>query len=208
MAANSAFPPACSSTLRFSYFRLQGNSNTTLTAPSTVFSEGYDAGDYLASSYRIQSAKISWDYLSYTWHKPSGAIHLKTLYELQYVTVSTNVAAPFKPVATDASTGNTDYNTATGSKNLIWPTFGMELESALGKHFRWEVKASGFGIPHRANIWDAEGSIAFRVGVVELIAGEKAFHYKTSPRSDEFFVQTLDGVYGGLRFYWGNPRVQ
>ncbi len=195
-------PMGRSDTLRLSYFRVQGNADTSVAEAASVFSESYNPGDYIVANYLIQSAKLSWDYLSYTWYKPSGKLRLKTLYEAQFVSVSSNFAAPLKAVTSDSS-GNTDYNSTTGSKDLIYPSLGAELEQALGHHFRWEVKASGFGIPHHADIWDAQGDIVLRVHNFEISAGERAFHFKTSPQADEYFVDTLSGAYVGLRYYWG-----
>lgn len=199
-----SMPAGRANTLRFSYFRTQGNSNSTETLPVTLFGESYSPGDYLVSTYTIQSAKVSWDYLSYTWYKPRGKIRFKTLYEVQFTTISTTIAAPLKPETTDAS-GNVDTNVASGSKKLIYPSLGAEFEQALGPHFRWEVKGSGFAVPQHATVWDAEGSIAIRFGRFELLAGEKAYHFKTSPQADQYFVDTLSGAYAGLRYYWG-PR--
>jgi hypothetical protein len=196
-------PTGHSNTLRFSYFRVQGNTDSTLSKDATIFSEAYTAGDYLNANYLIQGAKISWDYLSYTWHKPVGAIRLKTLYEVQLVNAGVNAYAPFKAVITDTSTGNTDENTAHGTTNLILPTFGFEGEQKVGKYFRWEAKASGFGIPHGGDIWDAEALAAVRVNQFEVICGEKGFHFKSSPKSAQYMVDTLSGVFVGLRYYWG-----
>jgi hypothetical protein len=200
-----AFPAGRANSLRISYFRLQGNANSTLARDTTIFSEAYLTGDYVAANYLIQGAKISWDYLSYTWHKPRTNIHFKTLYELQFINAGTNVVAPFKAITTDAS-GNTDTNTAHGTKSLVYPTFGGELESALGKRFRWEIKGSGFGIPHRGNIWDAQATIAMRVGPMEFLGGEKAVHFKMSPQSEQYFLNTLSGAYVGVRYYWGHEE--
>ena len=199
----ASIPAGPQNTLRFSYFRIQGNANTVLSQEATIFSEGYSAADYLNSGYRLQSFKLSWDYLGYTWQRGDSKIRLKTLYELQYDTISFAAVAPFKPVTTDSTTGNTDYNTANGSKNLILPTFGLELEQAFAKHFRWEVKASAFGLPHRSAIWDAESSLAARVGQLELLIGEKVYYYKMSPQATEYFTDKLYGAYAGLRYYWG-----
>jgi hypothetical protein len=195
-------PTGHSNTLRFSYFRVQGNANSTAAQNVVLFGEGFSAGDYLTANYLIQSAKVSWDYLSYTWHKPSTSIRLKTLYELQYVNAGTNISAPFKAVTSDAN-GNVDTNTAAGTQTLFYPTFGMALGSELGQHFRWEIKGSGFGLPHHGNIWDAQGTIAFRFGPVEILGGEKAYHFKTSTHSEHYFVQTLQGAFVGVRYYWG-----
>jgi hypothetical protein len=199
-------PAGRANTLRFSYFRVLGNSNATLAAPQTIFSESFNAGDYMSGGYRLQSAKISWDYLSYTWYKHSTKIRFKTLYELQYVTISTTLVAPFKPITTDAS-GNEDDNLANGSKNLFSPSLGGEFEGEWGKHLRWELKASGFGLPHWANIGDAQGLIAVRVGdAVEIMAGERVFHFKNSAKGDQYFADTLQGAFVGVRYYWGKRQ--
>jgi len=201
-----AFPAGRSNSLRISYFRGQGNANSTLSQNANIFSENYSAGDYLSANYLIQGAKVSWDYLSYTWHKRAGAIRLKTLWEVQYVNVGTNIIAPLKEATTDTSSGSTDFNTAQGAKNLILPTLGLGFEQRIGHHFRWELKGSGFGIPHRSDIWDAEGSIAIRVRQFEILGGEKAFHFKTTPQADQYFTDTLSGAYVGLRYYWGGAE--
>jgi hypothetical protein len=198
-------PAGRANSLRVSYFRVQGRTASTAVQDATLFSQAYSAGDFLQARYLIQSGKISWDYLSYTLNKREMKIRVKTLYEVQYTNVGTNISAPFKAVTTDSS-GNTNDNTAHGTKSLIYPTFGMGLESALGRHFRWEVKGSGFGIPHRGNIWDAQGSIAVRLGPIEILAGERAFHFKTSPSGDQYFVDTLSGAYAGVRYYWGQQQ--
>lgn len=196
-------PLGRANTLRLSYFRTQGNSNSYVgTNGATLFGEAYAAGDYLQASNRIQSAKISWDYLSYTF---KNHIRFKTLWEMQYVTISTAIAAPLLGETTDAS-GNVDTNSSNGSKNLFLPTFGVEFEQALSKHFRWEAKGSGFGLPHRADIWDAQADVAFRMKAVELLIGGKMYHYKTSPRGDEYFIDTLQGAFVGVRYYWGSTQ--
>jgi hypothetical protein len=201
IGAELGFPAGRSNTLRVSYFRVQGNSEHTLAQTSTIFSEAYTAGDFINATYKIQAVKVSWDYLSYTWRKPTTTIHLKTLYEVQYVTTKIETAAPFKLVTTDAS-GNVDDNTASGNKAVILPTFGMAIGSQLGKHFRWDVRGSGFGLPKRTAIGDVQASIGIRFGRVELVAGERLYYFKTSPKTDMYVTDTLQGVWGGLRFAW------
>jgi hypothetical protein len=205
LGGQASMPLGRSNTLRLSYFRVQGNANSTLAQDSTVLGEAFSAGDYINASYTIQSAKISWDYLGYTWNKRSGKIRLKELYEAQFVTISTTAYAPFAAVTTDSS-GNTNYNIGSGSKDIIYPTLGLELEQAMGHRFRWELKGSGFGWPHHADIWDAEATVAFRIGSVEILGGEKAYHFKTNPQSDAYFADTLSGAYVGVRYYWGRQE--
>ena len=203
IGAELGIPAGRSNTLRFSYFRVQGNSTSTIGSDETYFNQAYSAGDLLVSNYKIQSAKVSWDYLSYTWY--GSKIKFKTLYEMQYVNISSNQSAPLVPVTTDSS-GNTNLNSSYGSKQLFLPTFGVEFEQPLNKHVRWMAKASGFGIPKKSVIWDTQAEIAFRVNAVEVLVGGRAYHFKTSPSSTEYFYDTLDGAYVGIRYYLGQFR--
>lgn len=41
---------------------------------------------------------------------------------------------------------------------------------------------------------------------VELLIGGKMYHYKTSPRGDEYFIDTLQGAFVGVRYYWGSTQ--
>lgn len=190
-------PAGRSNTIRVTAFRVQGNSNPTLGKDAIIFGEQYYAGYYLTASYKLQAIKISWDYLSYTSHKYKNPIHLKTLYEAQYITTNFVTAPPFVAGTVDTSGNN---NIATGSKRIIMPTLGMALGSDFGKYFRWDVRASGMGLPGRGDIGDVEALVAARVSKVEVVIGERYLHYKTSPRSDMYSSQTMQGVYGGLRF--------
>lgn len=194
-------PAGRANTLKLSYFRIQGNSAQTLTNPTTLFSQAYLAGDFVSATVKIQNIKLSWDYLSYTWHKPKTAIHLKTLYEVQYVNTAINTAAPLLPVTSDAS-GNVNDNTASGTKSIVLPTFGMAMGSQLNKWFRWDIRGSGFGFPHHSVIGDVSATMALRLGKVELVAGERLYYFRTSSKADLYVKDTLQGVYGGLRFAW------
>jgi hypothetical protein len=196
-------PAGRANTLRLSYFRVLGSANSTIGSNgATLFSEAYAAGDYIVSSYNVQDAKISWDYLSYTF---KNRIRFKTLYEVQYLTIGTSISAPLIPETYDSTTGNTDTNSSTGTKNVILPTFGAEFEQPINKHLRWEFKGSGFGLPHKSVIWDAQADVALRFSSLELFAGGKAFHFKTSPNSDDYFTDTLQGAYFGIRYYLSRP---
>ena len=84
-----SFPAGKQNSLRFSYFRVQGQGETTLSQPLTLYTTDYAAGDQLNNNYLIQGAKLSWDYLSYTFRNPGrfNGVRFKTLYELQFVTI-------------------------------------------------------------------------------------------------------------------------
>ena len=191
-------PAGKQNTLRLSYFRAHGSGQSVATSDLSLFSVGYTAGDVLATDYKVQNVKLSWDYLSYTF---KNKVRFKTLWEAQLASVETTVDAPLKPVTVD-SNGLTSSYLATGSKWVLYPTFGVAFEQAPSKRFRWEAKGSGFGVPHRAVIWDIEAAAVVRLGPMEMVAGEKAFSLKTSPRADAYYRQTLNGPFVGIRWYW------
>ena len=190
-------PAGAQSTIRVSYFRIHGRGNENLPADAVLLGTQFYQGDYMVTNYIVQDAKVSWDYL--TWPVTAGAhkVRFKTLWEVQWLSFDTHINAPFAPPNTTSNSGNFPSTT----KNLILPTLGGELTQAPSRHFRWELKGDGFAIPHHAVIWEGEASLAFRVGRVELLAGGKAFHYKTSPKADQYFLDTLWGPYAGLRYY-------
>lgn len=193
-----SFPVGKNNTLRMSYFRTQGHGNTSPTETLNIFGGTFNPGDYLSVGYTLQNAKISLDYLS--WPFPiKGNLRVKTLWEVQYTTIKTTLDAPLAP--TTDSSGNAVQTTGTGSNWFIYPSLGMGLEYFISKHFRWEASGSGFAFPHRSAIWDAETLLAYRSGQFEIIFGAKGFHFKTSPKRDEFVHDTLAGGFVGVRYY-------
>jgi hypothetical protein len=190
-------PAGKQNTLRFSYFRAHGSGQSVATTDLSLSSVGYTAGDVLATDYKLQNVKLSWDYLSYTF---KNKVRFKTLWEAQLASVQTTVDAPLKAVTVD-SNGLTSSYLASGTKWLVYPTFGIGFEQAPSKRFRWEAKGSGFGVLRRAAIWDIEAAAIVRLGRMEMLAGEKAFSLKTSPRADAYYKQTLSGPFIGIRWY-------
>lgn len=198
LAAMVSIPAGKENSLRISAFRAQGTGNTTATENLALFATGYNTGDYLAAAYKIENVKVSWDYLSYTY--AASGLRVKTLWEAQLTSVYGRVDAPFKEIVTDSS-GNSNFNIAEGTKNVILPSFGLGLEQAPSKAFRWEARASGFGLPGRSYVWNAEAAAVVRMGKFELLGGGRAFSVKTSVKDDAYYKQTLYGPYVGLRWY-------
>src|SRR5437868_1359003 len=123
--------------------------------PSTDPRAYFNPGDQLSNSFTLQNAKISLDYLSWPFPLNNRRFRFKTLWEVQYTTIRTSVDAPFAPF--EDSSGNAIQTSGTGSKWFIWPSLGAGVEIMATKHFRFEAKGSGFGIPHHAAIWDEIG---------------------------------------------------
>ena len=198
LGLNFSIPAGKQNSLRISYFRARGSEDAVAPTPLELFNVGYDAGDVLATTYKIQNVKLNWDYLSYTF--PSR-LRVKTLWGAQMTWVDTTINAPLKQPTIDEDDVPISYY-GEGSKWVLYPNFGIGLEHAPSQRFRWEAKASGFAFPHRAATWDAEASAVLRFSRVEFLAGYKVFSVKTSPRDDFYFTQTLRGPYVGLKWYW------
>ena len=195
-----SLPAGRNNTLRLSYFRIQGDGNTTAPANLTLFNTDFSPADYLVTRYTLQNVKISYDFLSYPYPADPARFRLKTLWEVQYTTIQSSIDAPLKPILTDAS-GNPISNTASGTRWMIYPSVGLAIEKALTAHFRVEARASGFAFPHHATIYDAEASAVFRTGRYEVAVGGKVFHFKTSPQNEQYLLATFPGAFVAFRYY-------
>jgi hypothetical protein len=199
-AAIVSIPVGKHHAVRVSYFRIQGSGNPTASQPLIIFGTSYNQGDYLATNYNLQNVKLSLDYLSWPFPIKDSKFHIKTLWEVQYTNIGTNVDAPLRHGQTDAS-GAPILTTAYGKDWFVYPSFGLGIDYLISGKLRFEARASGFAFPHRSTIWDTEASLNYRFGKLELQAGVKAFHFKTSPQRVEYVHGTFPGAYVGLRFY-------
>ncbi len=183
-------PTSHENSLQFTYFRKQNQGNSTLAVNENYFGQPFAAGDVVAAHYTLQAFKLSWNYLTYPFPSAGAKFRLKTLWEVQYATIRSNFDAP-----ADANASPTE-----GRKSVVLPTLGLGLEFHPAKHTMVEIKGSGFGIPHHADIWDTEANLVFRASRLELLVGGKAWHFKTSPHGDNYYSDTLYGPYAGLRY--------
>jgi len=194
---NVTVPVGKNASVQFNYYRTKVNGGTVASQDLNFFGTGVGSGDPLATQANFTNYKLSYDYVTYFWNHRNGDVRLKTLYEIQYVSID-NTIDDFQP-QTD---GTFNVNPVAGTKTITLPTFGVALDGTVSKHFRWEVRGSGFALPHRSEIGEAEGNIAVRVNRVELILGARMYHFRTTPRADHFDSGTPYGPYVGLRLYW------
>jgi hypothetical protein len=183
--------------LHLEAFRVSGTSNEYAPASTTVFGQLINPGDYLAISNKVSNVKFYLDDLLFPHKFPVSRFRLKSLWEVQYATMSTRVGAPLVPVNTSTGVGET----ASGSKSVFLPTFGLAAEYAIAPHVLLRIDASGFGIPHHSNIWDGDATLGWRIGSVEVMAGVKTLHLKSAPGSSEYAVATLRGAFVGLQWH-------
>lgn len=185
--------------LHLEFFRTKGDANQVAPAATDVFGYPFAQGDFLATQYQIQSAKLYLDDLLWPHKFPVAKFRVKSLWEVEWVQIKGSIDAPYIDAA-NVSTGVTASGTAT--HQIIYPVFGLAAEYALSRHVLLRAAATGFGIPHKADLWDGEATIAYRWGVFEIRGGGKAMHFKTSPNDTNYATGTLAGAFVGLRWHW------
>jgi hypothetical protein len=193
-------PMSSTAMLSISGFVTKGASNSTATQDLNLFGTTYTSGTFLTSTYSVENFKASLQDLLFPYPRKEGQKwRFKTLWEVQYTNIGTNINAPFAP--TTDSSGNSLVTNSTGSHRVIYPTFGLGTEYHMSRNLELDFDGSGFTIPHHSTIGDAQGSLAYRLGHIELIAGAKFYHFKTSTQNTEYFKTTLWGPYAALRWY-------
>jgi len=198
-AARVSIPVSKNATIRVSYFK--ANSLTGVTSAPVnlnLFGQAVAGGDVLTTSSDIEGYKLSYDYLTYFWKRKNSELRLKTLYEIQRISVNNEV----DDFQVDTAGVLSNINPILGSQSVFLPTFGLGLEHTLSPHFRWELRGSGFGLPHRGDIADTEAQIAIRVSHFEVLGGARWLHFKTTPKAAQYNVEDLYGPYVSLRYYW------
>lgn len=194
------FPITRTGEIHIEGFLAKGTGSQDAPANTTIYSTSYNKGDYLSTQYQITSGKVYLEDLLYPFKFPVAKFRLKSLWEARYIGIKGTIDAPLKP--TTDSSGNAIDNTGSGSNNIFYPEFGIAAEYAISPHVLLRADAAGFGLPHRADLWDAEGSISFRRVKWEIRAGVKALYFKTSPQRDQYNTDLLSGGFISLRYHF------
>lgn len=173
--------------LRLSYFRTPGHGGINSPTDIKVFGSDFAKGETLSVKYTLQNVKFSYDYLSYPYPPTEHGWRLKTLYEVQYVTIKNDIESP--------------ATVATKTNWFIYPTLGLGVEKRFSRNVRFEMKGSGFALPSRARLMDAQAHFAIRAGRVEALIGGKVFSFRTTLKKEEFLRATLPGAFLELRWH-------
>jgi hypothetical protein len=184
-------PAGRANLLEFTYFQTKQQGNEFPPLAVVLFGQPYAAADQLVTSTEIQHARVTWSYLTYP--DPPGAhkFRFRTLYGFEWTQMTANFNAPL------------DLNAApvTGSRSVIFPSLGLLGEYHISKRLYIEARAEGFAWPHKAVQTDGEAKLSYRIyRQLDLVAGYKAFHFKTNPEKDYYLKATLLGPYAALRW--------
>jgi hypothetical protein len=192
-----SIPIGTNGTFRGSFIQLKSTGATTSPVDLILFGGAAQKDSLLIAQYKIELFKLSYDYLTYFWKKKNSDIRLKTLWEMQRISIS-NTIEDFI-TQTDGTLRSGDLSQ--GTKSILAPTLGLGLEQNVSRHFRWEARASGWAMPRRSVIGDMEAAVAFRTGHFELLLGAKYLYFKTSPKGEQLQKATISGPFLSLRYY-------
>jgi hypothetical protein len=183
-------PMKGSSRLEFSYDTLNANGNILAPTDLGLFGGTISQGEPLRTTYSVRHLKMSYNFLTYPNPPQDAKLRIKTLWEFHYLQLKPGVTA----------TVSAPDQQVTQSQRIILPALGLGLEYVMSKHFRLEMRGSGMAFPHRSALGDAQGDAVVRLGSIEIFAGAKFLHFKTSPKTDTFMSGTIWGPEGGLRW--------
>jgi hypothetical protein len=189
----AALPAGKFNRLEVSYFQAYGVGDSG-PAPIDLspFGVPITQGDELFNSFQIRNVSIVWNYLTFPSPPEDSKFRIKTLWGVQYTHVEGVINAPVE-------IGNAQLP-AVGTRQIIYPVLGLAAEYIGSKHFYMNARVTGFALLHRADYWDAEANAVVHSLHIELFAGYKIFHFKTTPNNDEYFTGTLRGPIGGVRW--------
>ena len=193
--------------IHLTYFEDRAAGNFTNTEELRIWDQVYPVDNVVSTNYRLQNAKISFDYLTWPYPVQSSRFRLKTLWAVEYTSIKTGFDLPLLPTVDSAgnpltdATGNPLSYIANGSHWLILPSFGVGVAEYLTRNIRLEGNASGFAIPQHTTQWDADASANLRTGHLEIRVGVKAFHFKTSTQQPFYMRGTQASGFVGLRWY-------
>ena len=185
--------------LVLSYYSAKDSGSTNAPGALVLFSQSYNKGDLLATTDKVQDVKLSFEYLTWPFPVESRHFRLRTLWQVHYLSVSSNLDAPIRSATPDSSGNLTSYAT-TGSKNLYSPAVGVVFTEYASRNLRVALEVTGFDVPHHFAIGDADAFAAYRLGSLEIRVGAKGLYFKTSPQADFYFRGRVVGAFVGVRW--------
>lgn len=196
-------PAGGANMVRLSYFEVRRQLGV-VRAPTalSLFKSDASAGDDIVTSVQMSRLKVSFDYLTYFIKRGNSEFRVKTLWEIQRLGVTTDVT--ILAVQPDKTIIPAD---AGGEFNIIYPSVGIGLEHTMGRHFRWEAKASGMTLGRKkSTLGDADANAALRFGRIEFVAGARFLYFRSSLNAEHRGLGTMYGPYAGIRYYIRRTR--
>jgi len=186
------FPTKGFNRLELGYWQTYASGSTPAPEPLNLFGANLKKGDLIATNYKIRNIRLTWNYLTYPVPAFDAKLRIKTFWEAQYTHVVPYSSFPESSDPT-ATVGN--------KQSVIWPGAGIGFEYVPSKRFRMEGHLSGMAFPGRSRYADAEVTLVGTIGHVEIFGGGKAFHFRTSPKVPDSYIEaTILGPMAGIRW--------
>ena len=186
------FPTKGFNRLELGYWQTYASGSDRATEPLNLFGANVKKGDLVATNYKIRNIRLTWNYLTYPVPALNAKLRIKTFWEAQYTRINPYSSFPESADPT-ATVGD--------KKTVFWPGAGIGFEYVPSKRFRMEGRLSGMAFPGRSRYADAEVNLVGTVGHVEIFGGGKGFHFRTSPKVvDSYMEATIWGPMAGIRW--------
>ena len=194
---DGSFPITRTTVLAFEFERLRGSANHTLTVGSYLNGNPWAAGETLNISYRITTGRIYIDDLLYPHKFPVAHLRFKSIWGARYIGAESRIDDPAADIASPNAT------IADTTHHVFYPEFGLGMEYQPDKHVLFRVEGSGFAFPHRSGFGQTSATLSLREGHhLEVIGGLKTFHFKSSPKADEYMIGTAIMPFVELRWHF------
>jgi hypothetical protein len=178
--------------LELSYWRMNDSGDVHAPAKLSLFGANIQNNERLNTRYKLTNFRAAWNYLS--WPVPSydAKLRLKSFWEVQWTQMKPTLGFP-------EAKGNPAP--IQPNQGVFLPGAGLGIEYIPSTRFRLEARGSGMAWPKRSGYYDLEASAVLRIMKVEIFGGLKAFHFHTSPRKEQVYLQgTMWGPIAGLRW--------
>lgn len=192
-----SLPITRTGTLYAEFQRYHGWADQTLGGPTYVDSYNFVSGDTMHTTYHIITGRIYLDDLMFPHKFPVSRLRFKSIWGIRYISVTQTVDSSTE----DATQGLSGASFNLGTNYIMFPEFGIAPEYAITPHVLFRVDAAGFGFPHHADMYDAGASLSFRRKNLEILAGVKDLHFKTTPQKEEYVTGTFITPFIGIRWH-------
>lgn len=178
--------------------RYHGWADQTLNRADFIDSYSFNPADTIHSTYHIITARIYLDDLLFPHKFPVSRLRFKSIWGLRYVSLTQTVDSATE----DATAGVPGSSFQLGTNYIFFPEFGAAMEYAISPHFLFRVDGAGFGFPHHSDIGETGATLSVRRKSLEILAGVKTLHFKTTPQKEEYEIGNFITPFVGLRWHW------
>lgn len=196
LGAELTIPTGGFNRLEIGYWQVKDSGAFRTPRELDVFNNVVAAGELMTQQYELTNIRIAWNYLTFPVPPLDARFRIKTFWEFQ--------STQFKGLLTlpEAVDEGVPIPFVEPDESIRLPGAGIGFEFVPTRAFRMEGRLSGMAFPGRSRYADAQVSAVGRIaGHLEIFAGLKGFHFRTSPKDSVIFLEgTIVGPFGGIRW--------